>query len=245
MLLQALCIISSPYVNSNWSYGPETAKWGHDLCDLDLWPWPFAWTSLLSLVITPENFMMIRWLEHCQKGVTDRRTDRQTDRQTDRNPLNWRVRWPAWPRPVGVPLFSLRLKAPLSPCGHSGRLSEAVNPLSPTWGYRKIYIDYRSKFSYWFILSISIIYGNTNTDIYRYKQFDNRYGFWISISIGNTSYNSTLLYFALICISIVFQTQVLCCIFCFLESWLTTDKYHKICCLLYNNPFLLKYSDWS
>ena len=27
----------------------------------DLWPWPFAWTSLLSLVITPENFMMIRW----------------------------------------------------------------------------------------------------------------------------------------------------------------------------------------
>ena len=25
----------------------------------DLWPWPFAWTSLLSVVITPENFMMI------------------------------------------------------------------------------------------------------------------------------------------------------------------------------------------
>ena len=34
---QALSIISSPYVNSNWSYSPETAKWGHDLCDLDLW----------------------------------------------------------------------------------------------------------------------------------------------------------------------------------------------------------------
>ena len=45
----------------------------------DLWPWPFAWTSLLSLVITPENFMMIRWWEHSQKGVTDRQTDRQTD----------------------------------------------------------------------------------------------------------------------------------------------------------------------
>ena len=44
-----------------------------------LWPWPFAWTSLLSLVITPENFMMIRWEEHCEKGVTDRRTDRQTE----------------------------------------------------------------------------------------------------------------------------------------------------------------------
>ena len=49
----------------------------------DLWPWPFAWTSLLSLVITPENFMMIRWWEHSQKGVTDGQTDRRTDRQTE------------------------------------------------------------------------------------------------------------------------------------------------------------------
>ena len=45
----------------------------------DLWPWPFAWTSLLSLVITPEHFLMIRWREHSQKGVTDRQTDGQTD----------------------------------------------------------------------------------------------------------------------------------------------------------------------
>ena len=45
----------------------------------DLWPWPFAWTSLLSLVITPENFMMIRWWEHGEKGVTDGRTDGRTD----------------------------------------------------------------------------------------------------------------------------------------------------------------------
>ena len=45
----------------------------------DLWPWPFAWTSLLTIVITPENFMMIQWWEHGEKGVTDRRTDRQTD----------------------------------------------------------------------------------------------------------------------------------------------------------------------
>ena len=34
---QALCIISSSYVNSNWSYGLEMAKLGIDLCDLDLW----------------------------------------------------------------------------------------------------------------------------------------------------------------------------------------------------------------
>ena len=49
----------------------------------DLWPWPFAWTSLLSLVITLENFMMIRWWEHGEKGVTDGQTDRQIDRRTD------------------------------------------------------------------------------------------------------------------------------------------------------------------
>ena len=54
---------------STWCYGPETAKLGFDLCDLDLWPWPFAWTSLLSMLITPENFMMIRWWEHSQQGV--------------------------------------------------------------------------------------------------------------------------------------------------------------------------------
>ena len=45
----------------------------------DLWPWPFAWTLPWSLVITPENFMMIRWWEHGQKGVTDGRTDRRTE----------------------------------------------------------------------------------------------------------------------------------------------------------------------
>ena len=47
----------------------------------DLWPWPFAWTLPWSLVITPENFMMIRWWEHSQKGVTDRQTDGRTDRK--------------------------------------------------------------------------------------------------------------------------------------------------------------------
>ena len=41
---QALCIISSPYVNSNWSYSPEKAKCDFDLVTLtlDLWPWPFV-----------------------------------------------------------------------------------------------------------------------------------------------------------------------------------------------------------
>ena len=49
----------------------------------DLWPWRFAWTLPWSLVIIPDNFLMIRWWEHSQKGVTDRQTDRRTDRQTE------------------------------------------------------------------------------------------------------------------------------------------------------------------
>ena len=51
MPLQALCMISSPYVNSNWSYGPETAKLGFDLCDIDLWPL----TLTLCMDIKPVN----------------------------------------------------------------------------------------------------------------------------------------------------------------------------------------------
>ena len=46
----------------------------------DLWPWPFVWTSLLSMVI---NFMMIQWQEHSEKGVTDKQMDRQTDGQKE------------------------------------------------------------------------------------------------------------------------------------------------------------------
>ena len=46
---------------------------------VDLWPWPFAWISRLSLVITPENFMTIRLREHSEKGVTDGRTNGRTD----------------------------------------------------------------------------------------------------------------------------------------------------------------------
>ena len=42
MLLQALCIISYPLVNSNLSYSPETANLGQiqrflEPCDLEIW----------------------------------------------------------------------------------------------------------------------------------------------------------------------------------------------------------------
>ena len=57
----------------------------------DLWPWPFASTSLWSMVMTPEYFMMILWQEHNETGVTDGQTDRHTDRRTERSVL--RAAW--------------------------------------------------------------------------------------------------------------------------------------------------------
>ena len=46
MLLQALCIISYPLVNSNWSYSPETLNlgqiwWFLEPCDLEIWRMTF------------------------------------------------------------------------------------------------------------------------------------------------------------------------------------------------------------
>ena len=51
MLLQALYIISSSYVNSNWSYSPETVMLGCDLCDLDLWSLTMTFCMDLTMVI--------------------------------------------------------------------------------------------------------------------------------------------------------------------------------------------------
>ena len=57
----------------NWVLTPVTLTF-------DLWPWTLAREPIMSLVITHENFTMIRWWEHSEKRVTDRRTNRQTDR---------------------------------------------------------------------------------------------------------------------------------------------------------------------
>ena len=79
-----MCIISSSYVNSNWSCRPDTAKLGFDLCDLDLWPLTLTICMDLTLVIVNNSWnFMIRWWEHSKKGVTHGQTDRQTDRQTE------------------------------------------------------------------------------------------------------------------------------------------------------------------
>ena len=48
---QALCVISSSYLDSNWSYSPETAKFGYDLCDLDFWPLTLTFCMDITSVI--------------------------------------------------------------------------------------------------------------------------------------------------------------------------------------------------
>ena len=110
---QAICIISSSYVNSNWSYSPETKIWVVTSVTLtfDLWPWHFAWTLPWSNVITPENFVMIRWWEHSQKGVTDGQTDRRTDRQTDRRTENT-IHRAAWSQLI-ITTVLFKTKGPL------------------------------------------------------------------------------------------------------------------------------------
>ena len=50
-LLSNICIISLSYVNSNWSYSPETAKLGYDLCDLHLWPLTLTFCMDITSVI--------------------------------------------------------------------------------------------------------------------------------------------------------------------------------------------------
>ena len=73
---QALCFISSS------SSGVTVQKrlnwvWTSVTLTFDLWPWPCAWTLPWSLIITLDNFMMLLWWKHSEKGVIDGQTDRK------------------------------------------------------------------------------------------------------------------------------------------------------------------------
>ena len=77
---QALCIILSSYLNSNWSYSPETAKLGHDLCDLDLWP--LTLTFCMGITFGTGNISE-KIHDDTMRGTLWKRCDRQTDGRTD------------------------------------------------------------------------------------------------------------------------------------------------------------------
>ena len=77
MLLQALCIISYPLVNSNWSYGPETPNLGQNrrffqLCDLQTWQMTLKNNRVLILCYFKlcASFRTHWWI---QTGVTIRK----------------------------------------------------------------------------------------------------------------------------------------------------------------------------
>ena len=83
---QAVCIIGSPYVNSNWSYGPETAKLCFDLCGLDLWPLTFCMD--LTSVIGNNSWKFAWWYND---GNIVKKCDRRADRRTD-----WTIQRAVW-----------------------------------------------------------------------------------------------------------------------------------------------------
>ena len=72
---QAICIISSSYVNLNWSYSPETVKLGVDLCDLVLWPQTLTFCMAVTIVIgnncwqCRDDTMMGTWWKRCDGGT--------------------------------------------------------------------------------------------------------------------------------------------------------------------------------
>ena len=77
MLLQALCIISYPLVNSNWSYSPETPNLGQirrflEPCDLEIWQMTFKTNRapLLCYFKLCASFHSHWWI---QTGVTVRK----------------------------------------------------------------------------------------------------------------------------------------------------------------------------
>ena len=95
-------IIASPYVNQTEVMVRKRLSWVLTSVTMtfDLWPWSLAWTSLWSLVIITENFMMIRWWEHSQKGVTDGQTDKRTENTIHRaawsqqkTTISWCLSW--------------------------------------------------------------------------------------------------------------------------------------------------------
>ena len=57
-LLSNIKLCASTYVNSNWSYNPETAKWGHDLCDLNHWPLTLTFCMDITSVIGSNSWKL-------------------------------------------------------------------------------------------------------------------------------------------------------------------------------------------
>ena len=67
-------------MNPNWSYSPETAKLGCDLCDLDLWPLTLTFCMDVTLVRGDNSW---KFHDDTMMGTSSKRCDGQTDGRTD------------------------------------------------------------------------------------------------------------------------------------------------------------------
>ena len=67
----------------NWSYLPETAKWGHDLCDLDLWPLTLTFCMDIMSVNGNNSWKISWWYDDRNIVKKIWQTDRETDTQAD------------------------------------------------------------------------------------------------------------------------------------------------------------------
>ena len=74
MTHEALCIISSPCMNSNSSYGPETAKFGF----WPSWSWPLTLILCMDITFVNGNHSW-KFYDDRMTGTLSKRCDRQTD----------------------------------------------------------------------------------------------------------------------------------------------------------------------
>ena len=86
----------------HWSHDPEITKLGHFfnpvILTFDLWASSFAHTSFL--VITPNNFMMIRWEEYSEKR--EMQTDGHTYRDIRTDITIHKAAWSQLKKDVGI-----------------------------------------------------------------------------------------------------------------------------------------------
>ena len=124
----------------------------------DLWPWTFAWTLRWSLVISPENFKMIRWWEHSQQ---DRRWNAdKPSAALDPYIPTWLTTSPANHRPDNFWFFFLHSKEIVKSGATSGPIDQHQLQI---WSSRSL--------TAWFLVfPIDVENKSTieNINIYRY-----------------------------------------------------------------------------
>ena len=154
-------------MNSTWSYGPETAKMGFDLCDLDLWPLTLTFCmNIISLI--GNNFW--KFHDDTMMGTQLKRCDRRSNRRTDRR-MDWTIHRAAWSQlKIGlncmlpnmmifvVNIVSADGPALLSDIAHWGRDKMATisqTTLSNAFSWRKM-LEFGLKFHWSLFLRVQL-----------------------------------------------------------------------------------------